>query len=101
MHARETYAITVRGKWYCQKKWAYILIMFWCMMFAGVVGTIEDTLLPKILESALCMPTFEPMKALIHQFGGLGSHCSHFEALGSDIVGGDGSGSWLDEAKFL
>ncbi len=48
------------------KKWAYILIMFWCMMFAGVVGAIEDTLLPKVLELALCMSTLEPMKALIH-----------------------------------
>jgi hypothetical protein len=57
------------------KKWAYILMMFWCMMFAGVVSAIEDTLLPKILELALRMPTFEPMKALIHQFGGLESHC--------------------------
>jgi hypothetical protein len=36
------------------------------MMFAGVVGTIEDTLLPKILELALGMSTFEPMKALIY-----------------------------------
>jgi hypothetical protein len=76
-------------------------MMFWCMMFAGVVGMIEDTLLPKILELALCMPTFEPIKVLIHQFGGLGSHCSHCEALGSDVVVGDGSGSWLDMAKFL
>jgi hypothetical protein len=71
-------------------------MMFWCMMFAGVVGTIEDTLLPKILELALRMLIFEPMKASIHQFGGPGSHCSHCEALGSDVVGGDGSGSWLD-----
>ena len=72
------------------KKWAFILMMFWCMMFAGVVGTIKCTLLPKILESALRMPTFKLMKALTHQFGGLGSHCSHCEALGSDVVGGDG-----------
>jgi hypothetical protein len=36
------------------------------MMFAGVVGAIEDTLLPKILELALLMPTFEPMKAFFH-----------------------------------
>ncbi len=83
------------------KKWAYILMMFWCMMLAGVVRMIEDTLLPKILEFALRMLTFKPMKALIHQFGGLGSHCSHCEALGSDVVGGDGSGSWLDMAEFL
>jgi hypothetical protein len=33
------------------KKWAYILMMFWCMMFAGVVSVIEDTLLLKVLES--------------------------------------------------
>jgi hypothetical protein len=36
------------------------------MMFAGVVSVIEDTLLPKILELALGMSTFEPMKALMH-----------------------------------
>jgi hypothetical protein len=48
------------------KKWAYILMMFWCMMFAGVVGAIEDALLPKILELVLQMPTFELIKLLIH-----------------------------------
>jgi hypothetical protein len=102
MHARETYAITVQGMWYCQKqKWAYNLIMFWGMMFAGVIGAIEDTLLPKILELALCMLTFELTKLLIHQFGGLGNHCSHCEALGSDVVNGDGSGSQLGVAMFL
>jgi hypothetical protein len=42
------------------------MMMIWCMMFSGVVGAIEDTLLPKILELALGMPTFKPMKALIH-----------------------------------
>ncbi len=47
------------------------------------------------------MSTFEPMKALIHQFGGLGSHCSHCEALGSDVIGSDGSGSQLDVVEFL
>jgi hypothetical protein len=83
------------------KKWAYILMMFCCMMFAGSIGAIEDTLPPKILELALCVPTFEPIEMLIHQFGGLGSHCSHSEDLGSDVVGGDRSGSWLKVAKFL
>jgi hypothetical protein len=50
------------------KKLVIILMMFWGMMFAGVgvVGTIENTLAPKILELALCVPTFEPIKALIH-----------------------------------
>jgi hypothetical protein len=76
-------------------------MMFWCIMCAGVVRAIENTFLPKILELALCIPTFEPMKALIHQFGGLGRHCSHREVLGSDVVSGDGSGSWLDMTKFL
>jgi hypothetical protein len=72
------------------------------IMFAGVVSAIEDdTLLPKILELVLRIPTFKPMKALIHQFGGLGSYCSHGEALGSDVVGGDGSGNLLDVAKYL
>ncbi len=32
------------------------------MMFAGVVGAIEDALPPKILELVLGMPKFEPMK---------------------------------------
>jgi hypothetical protein len=41
-------------------------MMFWGIMFAGVVGAIENTLAPKILESALCIPRFKPMKALIH-----------------------------------
>jgi hypothetical protein len=45
---------------------AKILMMFWGMMFAGVVGVIENTLAPKILESTLCVLTFKPMKALIH-----------------------------------
>jgi hypothetical protein len=77
-------------------------MMFWCMMFDGVlIGTIEDTLLPKILELALRMSKFEPMKALIHQFGGLVSHCSYCETLGSDVVCGDGSGSRWVVAQFL
>jgi hypothetical protein len=75
--------------------------MLWCMMYAGVVGAIEDTLSPKILELALRMSTFESMKALIHQFRGLGGHCSHCETLGSDVVCGDRSGNWLDVAGFL
>jgi hypothetical protein len=76
-------------------------MMFWSMMFAGEVGVIEDTLLPKILKLALRLSTFEPMKALIHCFGALGSHCSYCEALGCDVVGGDASGSWLEVAKIL
>jgi hypothetical protein len=54
------------------KKWEYILTMFWCMMFAGVVGAIEDSLSPKILELMLRMPKFEPMKVLIHCLEALG-----------------------------
>jgi hypothetical protein len=41
-------------------------MMFWGMVFAKVVSAIENTLVPKILELALCIPTFKPMKALIH-----------------------------------
>jgi hypothetical protein len=40
------------------KKWANILMMFWGMMFTGVVGAIENTLAPKILELVLCVPIF-------------------------------------------
>jgi hypothetical protein len=47
-------------------KWANILMMFLGIVFAGVVGVIENTLAPKILELALFVPTFKPMKALIH-----------------------------------
>jgi hypothetical protein len=102
IYARETDALTVWGKWYCQKQkkgvhFDDVLVQDVCLS----IGTIEDTLLPKILKLALCMLTFEPMKALIHQFGGLGSHFSYCEAFGSDVVGGDGSGSWLDVAKLL
>jgi hypothetical protein len=35
------------------------------MMFAGVVGVVEYTLPPKILELVLRIPTFKPMKAFI------------------------------------
>ncbi len=94
MNARETCIFK-------NKKWVHIFMMFWCIMFAGVVRTIEDTLPPKILELALRMLTFEPMKALIHWFGGLGSHCFYCEALESYVVSGDGSGSQLEVAKFL
>jgi hypothetical protein len=45
--------------WYYQKqKIGVHLMMFWCMMFAEVVGAIEDTLSPKILELALGITTF-------------------------------------------
>ncbi len=76
-------------------------MMFWCMMFVGVAGAIEDTFLPKILELVLRMLPFEPVKVLVNRFGGLGGHCSHCEALGSDVVGGDGNGSRLDVVEFL
>jgi hypothetical protein len=63
----EICAITDWGLDYCQnKKWANILMMFWGMMFAGVVGMIENTVAPKILELALSVPSFKPMKALIN-----------------------------------
>jgi hypothetical protein len=52
------------------KKWANILMMFWGMMFAGVIGAIENTLVLKILELALCVPTCKPMKAGVFLPGG-------------------------------
>ncbi len=47
------------------KKQANIL-MFWGMMFTGVVSAIENTLAPKILELALRVLTFNPIKVLIN-----------------------------------
>ncbi len=44
-------------------------MMFWGMMIAGVVGTIENTLAPKILELALCVETFKPMNAYLDALG--------------------------------
>ncbi len=41
-------------------------MIFGGMMFAGVVGAIEYTLAPKILELGLHVFTFKPMEALIH-----------------------------------
>jgi hypothetical protein len=41
-------------------------MMFWGMVFAGVVSAIENTLVPKILELALCVLTFKAMEVLIH-----------------------------------
>jgi hypothetical protein len=36
-------------------KWADILMVSCWVVFAGVVGTIENTFLPKIYELALCV----------------------------------------------
>jgi hypothetical protein len=36
------------------------------MMFAGVIGSIEDAFTPEILELALGISALEPMKTLIH-----------------------------------
>jgi hypothetical protein len=86
---------------YCQKKMGIHFDDVFVHDVCWSSRVIEDTLLPKILELALCMLAFKPMKALIHQLRGHGSHCSHCEALGSDVVGGDMSGSRLDMAEFL
>jgi hypothetical protein len=47
-------------------------MMFWGMMFAGVVSAIENTLAPKILELTFCIPTFKPMKHRSIDFEALG-----------------------------
>jgi hypothetical protein len=39
-------------------KWAYFLMVFRGVVFSGVVGTIENTLAPKISELVLCIATF-------------------------------------------
>ncbi len=42
------------------------------MMFACIIGSIEDAFTPEILELALGISALEPMKTFIHRFGALG-----------------------------
>ncbi len=55
----------------------HLLMMLGCMVFAGVVGSVEDAFAPKVPELALSIPTFEPVETLVHGFGGFGSHGAH------------------------
>ena len=71
------------------------LVVFRVMMFAGVIGSIEDAFMPEILELALGISALEPMKTLIHRFGGLGCHGTHGEPKCRDVVGSDRGGLGL------
>ncbi len=53
---------------------AHLLMMIGCMVFAGIVGSVEDAFVPKVLELVLSIPVFEPVEMLVHGFGGFGSH---------------------------
>ncbi len=70
-------------------------------MFACVIGSIEDAFTPEILELALGILALEPMKTMIHRFGGLGRHGSHGEPECRDVVGGDWGGLGLVVTQFL
>ncbi len=56
---------------------AHLLMMFGCMVFAGIVGSVEDAFAPEVLELLLSIPAFEPVETLVHGFGGSGSHGAH------------------------
>jgi hypothetical protein len=56
---------------------AHLLMMFGCMVFASVVGSVEDAFASEVLESSLIIPAFEPVETLVHGFGGSGSHGAH------------------------
>ena len=56
---------------------AHLLMMLGYMVFAGVVGSIEDAFAPKVPELALSIPAFDPVVTLVHGFGGFGSYGAH------------------------
>jgi hypothetical protein len=56
---------------------AHLLMMFGCMVFVGVVGSVEDAFAPEVLELSLSVTAFEPVETLVHGFGGSGSHGAH------------------------
>ena len=76
-------------------------MVFRGVMFACVIGSIEDAFTPEILELALGIPALEPVKTLIHRLGGLGRHCAHGESECRDVVGCDRGGIGLVVAQFL
>ncbi len=41
---------------------APLLMMFGCMVFAGVVGSVEDAFAPEVLELLLSILAFEPVE---------------------------------------
>ncbi len=49
----------------------HLLMMFGCVVFAGIVGSVEDAFVPEVLELSLSFPEFEPVETLAHGFGGL------------------------------
>ena len=73
---------------------AHQLVVLRVMLFACVIGSIEDAFTPE-MELALGISALEPMKTLIHRFGGLGCHSAHGEPESCDVVGGDRGGLGL------
>ncbi len=71
------------------------------MMFACVIGSIEDAFTPEILELSLGIPALEPVKTLIHILGGLGRHCAHGESECREVVGCDQGGLGPVVTQFL
>jgi hypothetical protein len=56
---------------------AHLLMMFGCMVFAGVVSSVVDAFAPEVLKLSLSIPAFEPVETLVHGFGGSGRHGAH------------------------
>jgi hypothetical protein len=44
----------------------HLLMMLGCMVFAGIVGSVEDAFAPKVSELALSIPAFEPVEMVVH-----------------------------------
>jgi hypothetical protein len=47
---------------------SHMLVMFGSMVFAGVVGLVEDALLLQVFELMLGIMALQPVKTLIHGF---------------------------------
>ncbi len=68
------------GRWGLAVKYiegVHLLMMLGCMVFAGIAGSVEDAIAPKVPGLALSIPSFEPVEMLVHGFGGSGSHGAH------------------------
>ncbi len=46
----------------------HTLVMLGSMVFAGIVGSVEDALSPQVFELTLGITALQPVKTLIHGF---------------------------------
>jgi hypothetical protein len=64
-------------------------MMFCFIKFSGLIRAILDATTPEVEELTLGVVAYEPIEALVHQFGCIEYHGAYCETLSSDVVGGD------------